>query len=79
MRVIRGWRWWERVFGALCGALAAVLWMKILLPPEYELKPRAVGARLRAARPVATGGAGTPLRQRYSGPSQPVHRGRGGR
>ncbi|HSV39807.1 MAG TPA: hypothetical protein VLI04_13705, partial [Nocardioidaceae bacterium] len=59
-----GWRWWERAFGALCGALAALLWMAILLP-EHELKPRAVGARRGAWGPTGRPpGASRVTRQR---------------
>jgi hypothetical protein len=80
MRIVRGWRWWERAIGAVCGAVAALLWLAILLPPEEEIdraRNTALKPRQRARRPVGSAGPVTRRRGPYSGRSTAVQRGRG--
>jgi hypothetical protein len=59
MRFVRGWTWLERILGALCGALAGLIWVMILMP-EHELKPRALHGRVPSGR--AVGGRAAPSR-----------------
>jgi hypothetical protein len=56
MRVVRGWRWYERIFGALCGALAGLLWWEIISGLRQERQTGLSGSRQAHRKGGAKGG-----------------------